>query len=74
MKRGSLYFEHADGRRDLCGVGIPEDGIVRAVLNELAERNPRYVSYYQRVWKDDKGETYIDVGSHTEFYVWKEDE
>ena len=72
-KFGTLYFEHSDGRRDVCGVNIREDKAVRAALDELGIRNPRYVSYYQRVFNNDAGETYIDVGSHTEFYVWKED-
>ncbi len=69
---GSLFFEKGDGERELVGLNIREDKAVKTALDELGIRNPRYVSYYQRVFYNDKGEMYIDVGSHTEFYVWKE--
>lgn len=29
--------------------------------------------YYTRTWKQDDGRTKIDVGSHTEFFIWEGD-
>lgn len=28
--------------------------------------------YYTRVWEQEDGRTKIDVGSHTEFFIWGE--
>lgn len=30
-----------------------------------------FVRYYTRVWKQADGRTKIDVGSHTEFFIWE---
>lgn len=66
-----LYFQHSDGSEDyVCDVN---DGFyVTAALKDVYQRNPRFQSYYQRTWKDKNGWTWIDVGSHTEFYIVKE--
>ncbi len=29
--------------------------------------------YYTRVWKQEDGRTKIDVGSHSEFFIWEGD-
>ena len=29
-----------------------------------------YKSYYTRMWNDEHGNTWYDVGSYTEFFVW----
>ena len=29
--------------------------------------------YYVRTWKQEDGRTRIDVGSHTEFFIWEGD-
>lgn len=34
--------------------------------------NP-FVWYYTRAWKQNDGRTCIDVGSHTEFFIWDGD-
>ena len=66
-----LYFQHSDGSYEyICDIG-QDDMIVSVALDDLYKRNPKYQSYYQRVWTDDDGSTWIDVGSHTEFYVVK---
>ena len=37
--------------------------------------NPSYdqpfIRYYTRVWEQEDGRTRIDVGSHTEFFIWE---
>lgn len=64
-----LYFQHCDGSRNYVCEIFEGDLFVSKALEDLYRRNPHYQSYYQRVWTDDDGCTWIDVGSHTEFYV-----
>lgn len=35
-----------------------------------AKDNP-FIRYYTRVWQQKDGRTRIDVGSHTEFFIWE---
>lgn len=44
----------------------------RVALKDLSERIPDFVSHYQRYWTDDREWTWMDFGSHTEFYVYRE--
>ena len=32
-----------------------------------------FTIYYIRTWKQEDGRTRIDVGSHTEFFIWEGD-
>ena len=68
-----LYFQHSDGSIEYIKKLFDNENYLNAVLDDLKKRNPKFKSYYQRVWTNDKGWTYIDVGSHTEFYVLKDD-
>ncbi len=34
-------------------------------------RDNPFVRYYTRVWQQQDGKTRIDVGSHTEFFIWE---
>lgn len=68
-----LYFQHASVEMTcVCDV---EDysSVLDQVLIDLKHRNKNYISYYQRTWFDDNHWMWIDVGSHTEFYVVKEE-
>ena len=68
-----LYFQYSDGSRSyVCDI-LENDLFVSKALDDLYRRNPNYKSYYQRIWTDDDGITWIDVGSHSEFYVLKEE-
>lgn len=50
-----LYFQRSNGSREyICEIG-QDDMIVSAALNDLYKRNPKYQSYYQRVWTDNDG-------------------
>ena len=76
MKLKKLYFKHSDGNVEcLCEVKEDESAAcyIAAALNDLHVRNPRYKSYYQRVWTDDSGWIHIDVGSWSEEYIVKDD-
>ena len=64
----TLYFQNSNKQRRI--IGRPENRaeayqIIREFLNDH-----RYKSYYMREWIDEKGETWVDVGSHTEFFIW----
>lgn len=32
---------------------------------------PLFKHYYTRTWKQEDGRTRIDVGSHSEFFIWE---
>lgn len=34
-------------------------------------RDNPFVRYYTRIWQQKDGRTRIDVGSHTEFFIWE---
>ena len=66
-----LYFQHSDGSESI--VCETEEGrYVSDALEDLHKRNPNYKTYYQRTYMDGNGWVWIDVGSHTEFYIVKE--
>ena len=65
-----LYFQHWDGSMEYIR-DIDNEAYVGAALDDLHKRNPKYQSYYQRTWKNDEGCVWIDVGSHSEFYIVK---
>lgn len=67
-----LYFQHSDGNLEHIG-DVGNNAYVQAALDDLHRRNPDYKSYYQRIWQDDNGWFWIDVGSHSEFYIVKDD-
>lgn len=65
----NLYFMHSNGSQSVVKAGVTDDYLLFEVMKDLKNRNPDYVSPYQRKWTDNKGWTWVDVGSHTEFYV-----
>ena len=66
MKK-NLYFINRFGHREL-GNHLTEKEANKAINKFLDDHN--YKSYYTRMWKDEQGNTWYDVGSHTEFFVW----
>ena len=68
-----LYFQHSDGSMEYVCEVDKNGPYVSTILEDLYKRNPKFQSYYQRIWKDDNGWTWVDVGSHTEFYILKKD-
>lgn len=68
----NLYFLNSHGdEEEIREVpdGSSEHDVLGMVLEDLKNRNPEYKSYYQRMWMDDYQRFWIDVGSHTEFYI-----
>lgn len=67
----TLYFGHS--KNDCRCIAHPqnEKEIYQLINKFLEERN--YKSYYIRSWSDSKGVTTLDVGSHTQFFFYKEE-
>ena len=61
-----VYFlDSYDNKRELAEVQTKEE-VWSVINNFLKERN--YKSYYTRMWYEDKM-TWVDVGSHSEFFL-----
>lgn len=67
-----LYFQHADGFRELI-CETDEKKYLGDALKDLHKRDPNYKTYYQRCWEDKDGFIWVDVGSHTQYYVIEKD-
>lgn len=68
-----LYFRHANNEMEfICNVN-DNDRYIRFALNDLKKRAPNFTSYYQRIWTDENGWVWIDVGDHSCFYILKAD-
>ena len=70
-KTRKLWFKRSNGERVfLTRVKDKNEAFLR--INEfLKEHN--YTCYYMRTWMDeDENVTWIDVGSHTEFFILEE--
>lgn len=64
----TLYFQNMYGERRV--IGYPENRAeAYRIIREFLD-NHHYKSYYTREWADKNGETWVDVGSHTEFFIW----
>lgn len=67
-----LYFENCFNERREIGRPQSTQDIHALIYDFLDDHN--YRSYYTRMWVNDEGETYYDVGSHSEFFVMVEGE
>lgn len=68
-KRYEIYRgSDRNGWRYVCSVKL-EDG-VWPIINEKL-RAEKYDVYYTRRWAHDDGFTYIDYGSHKDFFRYK---
>lgn len=67
MNVGNLYFINSRGYDRLLAENITEQEVHREIQKFLKEHN--FKSYYTRTWKTSEGTMY-DVGSHTEFFLW----
>ena len=68
----TVYFENTNGvQREIGMVDTQEEAfkIIRKFLDEHS-----YKALYWRSWSGESGEIWVDVGSHTEFFVIKESE
>lgn len=65
----TLYFQNTNDERRVI-IGHPENRAeAYRIIREFLD-NHRYKSYYTREWTDKNGETWVDVGRDTEFFLW----
>ena len=70
----NLYFRNADRSEELVQKGSIDLGNAMKIIDkDLAKRRPKFISFYKRWWEDDNGNYWIDYGSHSEFYILKEE-
>ena len=62
----NLYFL-SGGKKRLLGSNLDWDSAL-AMINKFLDAH-NFKSYYKRTWETSDG-TMIDVGSHTEFFLW----
>lgn len=62
-----LYFEDSYGSRRLLGEPTTHEESSKIYQKFCEEHN--FKIYYVRSWTTPHGETYYDVGSHSEFFV-----
>lgn len=67
--RHNLYFLDSRGNKRLLGVSVNWLTALEMINKFLEAHN--FKSYYKRTWEVSEG-TMIDVGSHTEFFLWGE--
>ena len=63
---GNFYFERSNGERLLLAENVTQKAAFTVMQQFLDDHN--YHSYYTRTWQRDN-ELWMDVGSHTEFFV-----
>lgn len=64
-----LYFENSRGERRLIGEPQTGEESWKIIHDFCTERN--FPIYYVRRWTTPAGERYLDVGSHSEYFIEK---
>ena len=72
-----LWFQNSQGEERVIAECATWPEVTRAIhkfIHECNAKKPKsatpFKSYYTRVWEQD-GRTIIDVGSHTEYFIWE---
>ena len=73
-----VWFENSNGVERVIGGADNWQSVNRIIDNFIAEANgrkppnaPEFKRHYTRYWQQDDGRLRIDVGSHTEFFIWE---
>ena len=69
MELKNFYFRDRFGKWRLLGEKVSKENAWE-LLKAFLEQYPNFKHYYTRCWCDKDGNTWYDVGSHTEFFVW----
>lgn len=67
----TVYFENTNGVQREIGTTDSEVEAFKIIRKFLDDHN--YKAPYWRSWSGESGQTWIDVGSHTEFFMIKEE-
>lgn len=62
----TLYFQNSQGKRRPLATNLTEKDAFKLIHEFCEQRN--FKIYYTRHWTEN-GETWYDVGSHTEFFI-----
>ena len=65
-----VFFRNSAGREREVGSAADKKEVLAIIDQFLYEHN--FKSYYKRTWKEGP-DTWIDVGSHTEFFIVREE-
>jgi len=77
-----VWFENSCGQqsviKDNANTWAEAYTAIKEFINEnnkrkIAMGKKPFKIYYTRIWKQEDGRTRIDVGSHTEFFIWEGD-
>ena len=71
-----LWFENSCGQERIIKNNARTWEEVNTAIDEFIARCNQtnmkpFVRYYTRIWQQADGRTRIDVGSHTEFFIWE---
>ncbi len=74
----TLWFENSQGNERViaenCDTWPQVTREIHKFIHECNAKKPKgatpFKSYYTRVWQQEDGRYRIDVGSHTEFFLW----
>lgn len=69
---GNLYFKDCYQDLEIIAYNISKSDVYKTIIEAVKKMNPNYKIYYIREWTDKEG-TWYDVGSHTEFFLFKKD-
>lgn len=67
-----LYFNNSHNE-NIYVTTCEQESIMKNITNFVKKLNPNFKIYYIRSW-EEKGKTWYDVGSHTEFFFTEEKE
>lgn len=59
---------------DNCNTWQDVHNAIQSFLDECARKWPNKKPFqwlYTRTWRQDDGRTRIDIGSHSEFFIWE---
>lgn len=62
-----VIADNCDTWQDVCNA-------IQSFLDECARKWPNkkpFQWFYTRTWRQDDGRTRIDIGSHSEFFIWE---
>lgn len=73
-----LWFENVWGEERVIAENCDTwPQVHKAICDFLEECQKKWPNkkpfewYYTRTWKQDDGRTRIDIGSHSEFFIWE---
>ena len=71
VEKRNLYFQRSNGEYRLLGKNVTDDDAWKLMKVFMDEHN--FKCYYIRTWEQN-GIKWHDVGSHTEFFLWTNNE